>query len=87
MINGYTLKLFEKESGGVVPIPDDVIRATISQRLMVRDGAIDSSNQALIALNKIRMYYRAVGRLMIHSLVTGHVLPSGLIPHFYRACK
>jgi hypothetical protein len=87
MINGYTLKLFEREAGGIVPIPDDIIRGTISRRLAVSDGAIDSSNEGLVALNKIRVYYRAIGRLMIHSLVTGHVLPSGLIPHFYRACK
>ena len=39
------------------------------------------------AWDRVQMYYRAVGRLLIHSLATDHVLPNHVMPPFYRDCK
>ena len=98
----FEIPLFEWSEGFCVPLTNGVLCSAIAKCFLVelkdvdgkeksyknlKEEAIHTHKDATTALKQTRVYYRALGRLMIHSVVTGHVLPHYLIPPFYRACK
>ena len=85
---GKTVRLFDSEDA-VVPRRDAHIRQDIAEcfGLDVEKGDDHNHKEATRVRNQVKCYYRAIGRLMIHSLATGHVLPYHIMPPFFRACK
>jgi hypothetical protein len=87
-VNGKQIPLFEfHDNDAVVPLTDDHLRHCVAKCLQINADVLDKDNEAVKAVDLAKHYYRAIGRLMIHSLATGHVLPSHVMPPFYRACK
>lgn len=82
-----TLHLFDYKDGSIVPLDNVTIRGQIAKCFETDEAVLDENEGAVKVLNKVKRYYRALGRLMIHSLATGHVLPSHVMPPFFRACK
>ncbi|KAI2495372.1 hypothetical protein MHU86_19174 [Fragilaria crotonensis] len=80
-----TLSLFDSKDGSIVPLDDVTIRGHIAKCFATHEAVLEGNEGAVKVLNQVKRYYRALGRLMIHSLATGHVLPSHVMPPFFRA--
>ena len=78
----YMFKLFEISDKALLPYPDDVLTQGIGDD-RVREAA----------LGVARKWYRAIGRVMIHSIMGSRIegvdkhfpLPSHIIPRFFRS--
>jgi hypothetical protein len=87
VVTEKTLPLFDSKDGSIVPLDDVTIRGHVAKCFAIDEAALDKNEGAGKILKQVKRYYRALGRLMIHSLATGHVLPSHVMPPFFRACK
>lgn len=87
VVEGRRIPLFEEESCGINPYPDDVLLDHIRKVFRVEGCEFDGHDGAIQALEKTQLLYRAVGRIMCHSLATNHVLPWNLLPGILRSCK
>ena len=68
--------LFEVTKYGYIPFPDDYLKARCS-KMTNKD----------IVLNKIREYFRAVGRVFAYCLLHQITVPSNSLPAFYWNSK
>ena len=86
--NGTLVNLFaDDEACGVSPKFDEHLRSEIARSFNVSVEKLPGTDGACEVILKVQKFYRAFGRLMIHSLATDHHLPWNLIPGVYRACK
>jgi len=71
------VKLFATQDNGVVPIEDDVFRYQFKV-------AFPDETENAEALNRAKSYYRAIGRIILHSLANGHTISASAMPPFYQ---
>ena len=87
VVHANVIPLFDSEDGRILPQNDATLRQHIAKCFGLDEDDLDNKDRAVKELNRAKSYYRAIGRLMIHSLATGHVLPFHIMPPFFRACK
>jgi hypothetical protein len=87
LVEGKPIDLFEEEACGINPLRDDMVRDRICNVFDVSEAELEGNDGAIQALNKVQLFYRAVGRIMCHSLATDHILPCNLLPGILRSCK
>jgi len=73
------VKLFETQDNGVVPIKDDELRRKIKL-------AFPDESEYKEALDRAKSFYRAFGRIILHSLANGHTISASAMPPFYQNC-
>jgi hypothetical protein len=87
IVEGVKIRLFDEEACGVNPLPDDIVVDRIRSAFEISGDELDGHDGALAALRKAQVLYRAVGRIICHSLATNHILPCNLLPGILRSCK
>lgn len=83
-VNGIQVRLFDSKGVTVVPLSDLRLRRDVAKSFKIKEDGLDQLAEAVKALDQVWVCYRAIGRLMIHSLASGHVLPYHVMPRFYR---
>mmetsp|Transcript_27815 Transcript_27815/g.55704 ORF Transcript_27815/g.55704 Transcript_27815/m.55704 type:complete len:977 (-) Transcript_27815:169-3099(-) len=70
----YNVELFEKNEDGVVPLTDEILEDRLSKN---KDVELKKS------LDQAMCYYRALGRIILHSLANGHTIAASVMPPLY----
>jgi len=88
------VKLFEMETDGIVPITDEMLNENIRIAVEAREKNVKHESpkkrgefvkQTCVDLVKqAESYYRAIGRIMLHSLATFHTMSSTAMSSFYQ---
>jgi len=73
---GVEVELFEESPVGAMPTSDEKLRCEGIKNI--------EPDVVEIIVGKAKRYYRAIGRIMFHSLVRGFVVSSTAMPRFYR---
>jgi len=82
LVGKKPVKLFEKSRSGVIPVTDDFLCHKVKISLSKQSGCDDSSEIDQFIENA-KCYYRAVGRIILHSImVSTTVSSSALVPLF-----
>jgi len=87
--SGCFVKLFEPTKGGLMMTTEDQFKEVVNKAI---NNFIDANTLYLSVLEQAKAWYRAIGRIMIHSLVgvneptfhKRHLIPSYILPRFYR---
>lgn len=87
--NEKYVKLFEPTKGGLLMVTEDQLKAAVNGMI---NNAVDAETLYAKVLLKAKAWYRAIGRIMIHSLIgksepnlqNRHFIPSFIVPRFYR---
>lgn len=82
-MNGKKIELFVTGLNGVEPLQDEILNDRIEKAV----GSDKNSEDFQRTKDQVQVYFRAFGRIMLHSLMTDHVLPHNLLPSIFLRCK
>jgi len=71
-----SVKLFETQDNGVVPLTDDGLREKLKNTFQGDDY--------VAYLKRAKAYYEAIGRILLHSLANNHTISASAMPPFYQ---
>jgi len=80
---GTDVSLFEKHDYGCVPITDDMLRNDLKVALK-KDGRLSDDSEYAGKIEQAKMYYRAIGRIMLHALASGNTIWSSSMTPLYQ---
>mmetsp|Transcript_18710 Transcript_18710/g.33949 ORF Transcript_18710/g.33949 Transcript_18710/m.33949 type:complete len:932 (-) Transcript_18710:1162-3957(-) len=80
---GTDVSLFEKHTHGWVPITDEMLRTKLKAALK-ENGRLSDDSEYAGKIEQARMYYRAIGRIMLHALATGNTIWSSSMTPLYQ---
>lgn len=90
VVEGQGIKLFFEDDCGsghmYAPFSDEILKENVRKALGC-SGEMEGHGGAEQAMEKIRLYYRAIGRLMCHSIAIGETFPCNLFNGVCRSCK
>ncbi len=81
-VGNDTVKLFETTHSGVVVVTDEVLEYYIT-RAALKSSSADQEMMKTAAVKQAKDYVRAIGRIILHAMVNGYILPIMSIPPFF----
>lgn len=80
------MDLFENARTGAIPVTDDWLRNKIQVSLSKKSGCDDSSEIDQF-IEDAKCYYRAVGRIILHSIMVSATVSSSALVPLFQNCK
>ena len=78
----YAVRLFEDSPSGVIPLTDDLLKAKVKSFLKSKCVA-----EVENCIEDAKMLYFAVGRIILHSMMSGITVASPAMIPLYQNCK
>jgi len=79
------IKLFESTDEGFIPVKNEMIIDNID-RFQQFDNSSEKKKKKRKEdiIERVQVYYRAIGRIMLHCLATNHPISSAAMPRFFQ---
>lgn len=92
-VGNARVSLFENTNSGVIVVTDDMLENNISKAAKTSSAVLSAKDEAAAAkrakkavaaaVKRAKVYVRAIGRIMLHSMANEYTLPSKAMSPFF----